>query len=83
MASYDEFSALYDAFTEDVNYKGNAERILSYFEKYDRAPTLMLDLACGTGGFSFEFAKRGIEVIGVDRSEGMLSQAIKKLPQGL
>lgn len=82
MSAYDEFSALYDVFTEDVDYKVNAERILAYFKKYDQAPTLLLDLACGTGSFSFQFAEKGIEVIGVDRSEGMLSAAIKKLPQG-
>lgn len=82
MSTYDEFSALYDMFTDDVDYKGNTEKLLSYFKKYDRPPTLLLDLACGTGGFSFEFAKNGIDVIGVDRSEGMLSSAIEKLSPG-
>ena len=36
---------------------------------------MLLDLACGTGGFSNEFAKRGIDVIGVDISEEMLAAA--------
>lgn len=38
----------------------------------------MLDLACGTGAFSNLFAKKGIEVIGVDMSEEMLSVAREK-----
>mgnify|MGYP002520503228 CR=1 FL=1 len=45
------------------------------FKKYGKAPTLLLDAACGTGGFSNEFAKLGIEVIGADMSEEMLSIA--------
>jgi ubiquinone/menaquinone biosynthesis C-methylase UbiE len=38
----------------------------------------MLDFACGTGNFSCEFAKCGIDVIGVDISEGMLCEAREK-----
>lgn len=82
MSDYDNMSVCYDIFTQDVDYIGNTNFLISLFEKYDRCPTLMLDLACGTGGFSFEFAKKGIEVIGVDRSEGMLSVAMEKLSAG-
>ena len=52
--------------------------MLDLFGKYDRLPSLLLDFACGTGNFSVRFAKKGIEVIGVDRSEGMLSVAREK-----
>lgn len=82
MADYDAFSRCYDRFTEDVDYKNRTERILQLFEKYDRKPTLLLDLACGTGNFSFPLAKSGIDVIGVDCSEGMLAAAIAKLDEG-
>lgn len=83
MADYDDFSACYDKFMKEVDYSSFSNKLISIFEKYDRRPALMLDLACGTGEFSFEFAKKGIEVIGVDRSEGMLSTAIKKQPEGI
>ncbi len=82
MANYDDFSVCYDRFTEDVDYSARTIRLLELFEKYDRKPTLMLDLACGTGNFSFELAKKGIEVIGVDCSEGMLAAALLKGEQG-
>lgn len=82
MADYDNFSCCYDMFTDDIDYAGYTDKVLKLFEKYDRRPTLMLDLACGTGSFSFEIAKRGIEVIGVDRSEGMLVRAVDKLAPG-
>ena len=82
MADYDAFSFCYDRFTEDVDYSFRVNRLLELFEKYDKKPTLLLDLACGTGNFSFPLAERGIDVIGVDCSEGMLAAAISKLPEG-
>lgn len=82
MADYDAFSFCYDRFTDDVDYPARTKRLLELFEKYDRRPTLLLDLACGTGNFSFPLADAGIDVIGVDCSEGMLAAAIAKLEQG-
>ncbi len=75
---YENFAITYDALTEDVDYKSRTEYILSLFEEYDKKPTLMLDLCCGTGSFSNEFSKKGISVIGVDISEDMLSVAREK-----
>lgn len=82
MADYDAFSFCYDRFTEDVDYSFRVSRLLQLFEKYDKKPTLLLDLACGTGNFSFPLAETGIDVIGVDCSEGMLAAAMAKLPEG-
>ncbi len=78
MSSYNVFSLFYDYFTKDVKYHDRAEYVLKLFEKFDRKPTLLLDLACGTGNFSVEFAKNGIDVIGVDISEDMLNIAQEK-----
>ena len=72
---YEEFSLTYDLLTQDVDYPNRSNYILSLFEKFDRTPTLLLDLACGTGGFSNCFAKKGISVIGVDISPDMLNVA--------
>ena len=60
MSNYDRFAEVYDRLMEDVDYKTRTDYLLSLFEKHDRRPALLLDLACGTGGFSNEFAKRGI-----------------------
>ena len=73
--SYSDFAYVYDTLMGDVDYKARTEYILNLFEKCGKTPTLLLDLACGTGGFSNEFAKKGVEVIGVDMSEEMLAVA--------
>ncbi len=79
--SYDVFSSFYDALTDNAEYAARAEYILKLFKKYDKRPTLLLDMACGTGSFTTEFAKAGIEVIGVDPSPEMLIKAREKLEQ--
>jgi len=40
----------------------------------------ILDLGCGTGALTAEIAGRGADVLGVDRSEEMISQARRKFP---
>lgn len=44
-------------------------------------PRRILDLACGTGNVGLELARRGYQVMGVDRSEGMLEQGRRKAAQ--
>lgn len=75
MSEYYSFAAVYDRLMRDVDYKARTKRLLRLFEEYDRKPELLLDLACGTGGFSNQFALSGTEVIGVDMSEEMLAVA--------
>ncbi|MBR2044068.1 MAG: class I SAM-dependent methyltransferase [Clostridia bacterium] len=75
---YDIFSRYYDALTRDVDYASRAEYLAGLFIKYDKMPSLLLDVGCGTGGFSVEFAKKGVEVIGADPSYGMLTAAGEK-----
>ncbi len=78
MASYGIFADYYDALTANVDYARRADFLLTLFQRLDRRPTLLLDLACGTGGFSFPLDAAGIDVIGVDPSEDMLAQAQEK-----
>lgn len=75
MSGYCDFAYVYDRLMKDVDYSLRTEYLLKLFERFGKKPTLLLDLACGTGAFSNEMAKRGIEVIGVDMSEDMLSVA--------
>jgi len=72
---YTEFSKVYDSLMGDVDYPARTEYLCGLFKKFDKMPTLLLDLACGTGGFSNEMAERGVQVIGVDISEEMLLAA--------
>ncbi len=76
--SYNEFASVYDTLMKDAKYKKRTEYLIELFKKHGKLPTLLLDLACGTGEFSSAFSKKGIEVIGVDISEEMLALAREK-----
>ncbi len=79
--SYEDFAEVYDSLQAEVDYVGRAEYLIELFKEYDRLPTLLLDVACGTGGFSLQFAKKGIDVIGADPSPEMLGKAREKLTE--
>ncbi len=78
MGGYGEFSNYYDRLTFNVNYSERADHICKLLSDCGITGGDLIDLACGTGSMSVEFAGRGFEVIGVDASEGMLCLAREK-----
>ena len=79
MNSYGMLAGSYDQLTYDVNYAAWADYIEKHFRRGGGLPgKTVLDLACGTGSLTWELARRGYEMIGVDRSPDMLAQAADK-----
>lgn len=76
--SYSSFAGVYDELTFNVDYKKRAEYIMSILEDNNITDGLLLDLACGTGSLSVEFAQKGFEVIATDASADMLMEAQSK-----
>lgn len=76
---YGEFADYYDRLMKpDINYEHLTDYIENLFHLYDKSPSLVADLACGTGNVTIPMSKRGYEMIGVDVSEDMLSRAREK-----
>lgn len=78
MKSYESFAYFYDNLTSNVNYIELANYFDALIKRYSNGGNLLLDLACGTGSLSFKFAEKGYDVISVDASENMLSEAMNK-----
>ena len=78
MSGYGIFAQYYDKLTNTVGYDKQAEYLLRLFDLHGKRPTLMLDLACGTGNMSIRLVKEGISVIGADMSPDMLYKAQQK-----
>lgn len=79
----DEFSSFYadayDLLYQDKDYAAECDLIERLFQRCGDGPIRrILDLGCGTGNHALPLARRGYEVVGVDRSEDMLAQARRK-----
>lgn len=73
---YDAIAGVYDKLNKELDYEAWADFFEACFEKFlPQKPELVLDLACGTGRMTRTLAKRGYDMIGVDGSAAMLSEA--------
>ena len=77
-AAYKSFASVYDRLTRDVEYEKRFLYITEIFEKFGKSPSLVLDLACGTGEMTTIMAEHGYDMIGVDISPEMLDTAADK-----
>ena len=76
---YTAIARIYDKLNADISYKKWADFIEACFDKHlKERPSLVLDLACGTGSMTLQLAARGYDMIGVDNSQEMLSVAMEK-----
>lgn len=78
MSCYEALAASYDGLTRDIPYEKYLRFFKSLLKQYGVKPKTVLDLACGTGSLSVLLAKSGYAVLGVDRSEDMLTVAAEK-----
>ena len=68
MSSYKNFANYYDCLmTKDISYEKIADFIENIFDEYEIDAHLVCDLACGTGNITIPMAKRGYEMIGIDK----------------
>lgn len=76
---YTAIARVYDKLNKEIDYAAWADFIEAAFDRYlPSRPSLVLDLACGTGSMTIELAKRGYDMIGVDASDDMLSEAFSR-----
>jgi SAM-dependent methyltransferase len=74
------YAGAYDSLYGDKDYAGECDLIEELFRRYANHPvSTVLDLGSGTGNHAFPMASRGYQVLGVERSQDMLSVARGKL----
>ena len=76
---YDNFAYLYDELMNDFDYERWFEYIKEIFNKYNKRPLDILEMACGTGSLSHFIANDGYKLTCFDISDDMLSIAYDKL----
>ena len=73
---YSILAPYYDEWNSEIDYAAWADGIEAFFAQNAKGKVeSVLDLACGTGRMTVELAKRGYDMIGIDRSPEMLNFA--------
>ena len=76
------YAKYYDVLYSDKDYEKECNFIEEVFQRYSSIkPIRILDLGCGTGGHLIPLAKRGYELVGIDKSEHMVQIAQKKIQE--
>ena len=70
MSAYDEIARLYDPWSRSV-----VEDVAFYVDEAVRSGGPVLELGVGTGRIAVPIGAAGVEIVGVDLSEGMLAVA--------
>ncbi|MBQ7347847.1 MAG: class I SAM-dependent methyltransferase [Clostridia bacterium] len=76
---YSAIARVYDRLNAEIDYAAWADFVEACFDRFlPKRPELVLDLACGTGSMTLQLAARGYDMIGVDGSADMLSEAYSR-----
>jgi len=78
MGAYEALAASYDRLTNDVDYEATVAFYYEILKQEGLRPRTAVDLACGTGSVTAILARKGLQTIGVDMSEEMLTVASQK-----
>ncbi len=83
-SGYDAIAHVYEKLNSEIDYKKWADFVEAAFDRFlPSRPEIVLDLACGTGTMTRELSTRGYDMIGVDGSADMLSEAYMRGAQGI
>lgn len=83
MSGYRSFASFYDRLTQNIDYPKRAAYYDSLIIQHGGKRGILLDLGCGTGSLTMEFAALGYDVLGIDASHEMLSVAVSKPHDGI
>ena len=78
MDAYHNLAVSYDRLTSDVDYEATVAFYYEILKQEGLRPRTSVDLACGTGSVTAILARKGLQTIGVDMSEEMLTVASQK-----
>lgn len=78
MENYQTFAEIYDRLMTDIPYESWCEYLTKLLHQYGISQGLLLELGCGTGTMTELLARKGYDMIGVDLSQEMLMEAMKK-----
>lgn len=71
--AYNEFAYFYDELNSAADYDALFSYVMQELKSHGISDGILADLGCGTGDLTLMLTQAGYDVIGIDRSEEMLS----------
>ena len=78
MSGYSKFAWFYDRLTGNVDYDLISRQIDRLVKRFGGRKNILLEIGCGTGSLCEKMSGLGYDVIGVDASQEMLTEALDK-----
>ncbi|HJX58985.1 MAG TPA: class I SAM-dependent methyltransferase [Patescibacteria group bacterium] len=80
MSNFGKYSQYYDLIYRDKNYPEEVHFIQKMIKRFSKKKAAsIISLGCGSGNHEVLLAKKGYQILGIDRSETMLSAFQKKI----
>jgi SAM-dependent methyltransferase len=80
--NFQDYSKYYDLLYKNKDYKGESDYVLQKLKKINPNIHSVLELGCGSGNHAQYLCNSGLEVTGIERSEDMIKEALKKNVSG-
>jgi SAM-dependent methyltransferase len=81
MTVFASYADWYDLFYEDKDYRGETAFVTRVLRAEGAPGPRLLEVGCGTGAHARWLVEQGWQVVGLDRSPGMLARARARLDQ--
>jgi SAM-dependent methyltransferase len=79
MTVFGGYARYYDLLYRDKDYRGETDFVERLIRRHAPDACRILELGCGTGIHGIMLAEKGYEIVGLDRSEDMLSAAAQRV----
>lgn len=77
-SNFQDYSKYYDLLYKDKNYKEESNYVLQKLKSINPNVHSVLELGCGSGNHAQYLCSNGLVVTGIERSEDMIAEALKK-----
>lgn len=83
MKNFVKYAQYYNLIYKDKDYRREANYVGSLIKRFtEKRSKTLLDIGCGTGNHAILFAKKGYQVVGVDKARKMITIARNRMAIG-
>jgi SAM-dependent methyltransferase len=78
MSNFNKYSQYYDLFYKDKDYRSESRYVFNSLQSRSSRLESILELGCGSGNHAAYLTKNNIQIVGLERSETMVKEALAK-----